>query len=203
MLPRFPESGNLESGNRNPEFWIQQRSNPDESRIQINSNRHRLRDRQSDHLSAARAGNVRCGQLVHRVLDTTVAYGHGHCLPSSCSLRREWTCADDVLAAVAILEDFDRKDQAHATHADRFRAAQALGAAGIAEQNRALRSAVALLVSEAPRDQVRLGFLASDVREAKTALGEWVRALNLTRGLLTGADENGVPIEVPGPIFVK
>ena len=50
---------------------------------------------------------------------------------------------------------------------------------------------------------MRLGFLASDVREAKTALGEWVRALNLTRGLLTGADENGVPIEVPGPIFVK
>ena len=115
----------------------------------------------------------------------------------------EWTCADDVLAAVAILEDFDRKDQAHATHADRFRAAQALGAAGIQEQNRALRSAVALLVSEAPTDQVRLGFLASDVREAKTALGEWVRALNLTRGLLTGADENGVPIEVPGPIFVN
>ena len=74
---------------------------------------------------------------------------------------------------------------------------------GSHEQNRALRSAVALLVSEAPRDQVRLGFLASDVREAKTALGEWVRALNLTRGLLTGADENGVPIEVPGPIFVK
>ena len=115
----------------------------------------------------------------------------------------DWTCADDVLAAVEILQEFDRKDQAHATHADRFRAAQALGAAGIAEQNRALRSAVALLVSEAPRDQVRLGFLASDVREAKTALGEWVRALNLTRGLLTGADENGVPIEVPGPIFVK
>ena len=30
-----------------------------ESRIQIDSNRHRLRDRQSDHLSAARAGDVR------------------------------------------------------------------------------------------------------------------------------------------------
>ena len=37
----------------------------------------------------------------------------------------DWTCADDVLAAVEILHEFDRKDQAHATHADRFRAAQA------------------------------------------------------------------------------
>lgn len=73
----------------------------------------------------------------------------------------------------------------------------------VSSQFAELRAATRALVRAAPTDGVRLGVLAGDAREATGALGEWVSALGLNRGMLTGADVDGVPVEVAGPIFVK
>lgn len=104
--------------------------------------------------------------------------------------------------AARVLSDFDTKDRGR-TAEDRFREAQALGTQGLEEERESLRAALRTLVEAAPAGGVQLGILALDSKEAVAALGEWTRGLGLNRGLLTGADVDGVPVEVPGPVFVK
>ncbi len=63
------------------------------------------------------------------------------------------------------------------------------------------RDAVRTLV--AASREVRLGIAAAQQSEAIKALGEWVRALDLTKGLLHGADVDGEMIEISGNVFIK
>ena len=65
----------------------------------------------------------------------------------------------------------------------------------------ALRDAV--LGAAAGAADVRLGVAAATQDAAVNALREWVGALSLPRGPLYGADVDGEPIDVPGPIFIK
>ena len=65
----------------------------------------------------------------------------------------------------------------------------------------ALQEAVRSVAAVAP--EVRLGISAGTQDEATAALREYVGALGLPRGPLFGADVDGEPIYVPGPIFVK
>ena len=63
------------------------------------------------------------------------------------------------------------------------------------------RTAVRLLASASR--EVRLGIAAAQQQEAVNSLGEWVRALDLTKGLLHGADVDGEPLEIIGNVFIK
>jgi len=63
------------------------------------------------------------------------------------------------------------------------------------------RTAVRLLASASR--EVRLGVAAAQQQEAVKSLGEWVRALDLTKGLLHGADVDGEPLEIIGNVFIK
>ena len=65
----------------------------------------------------------------------------------------------------------------------------------------ATQDAVRTLV--AASREVRLGIAAAQQSEAIKALGEWVRALDLTKGLLHGADVDGEAIEINGNVFIK
>jgi len=77
---------------------------------------------------------------------------------------------------------------------DRERGAQAADAGALAASVRSLAAA-------AP--EVRLGVSAATQGDATRALGAWVSALELKKGALYGADVDGVPVDVPGPVFVK
>ena len=50
-----------------------------------------------------------------------------------------------------------------------------------------------------------LGICAEDAGAGIAALKAWVSALKLPRGLLHGADEGGVPIDMDtfGPVYIK
>ena len=63
------------------------------------------------------------------------------------------------------------------------------------------RDAVRTLV--AASREVRLGIAAPQQSAAVKALKEWVQALELTKGLLHGADVDGKPLEIMGNVFIK
>ena len=63
------------------------------------------------------------------------------------------------------------------------------------------RDAVRTLV--AASREVRLGIAAPQQSAAVKALKEWVQALELTKGLLHGADVDGKPLEIIGNVFIK
>jgi hypothetical protein len=48
-----------------------------------------------------------------------------------------------------------------------------------------------------------LGICASSAEEGIATLKSWVAALDLPRGLLHGADKDGVPLEMSGGVYVK
>jgi hypothetical protein len=48
-----------------------------------------------------------------------------------------------------------------------------------------------------------LGICASSVEEGIATLKSWVTALELPRGLLHGADKDGVPVEITGGVYIK
>jgi len=48
-----------------------------------------------------------------------------------------------------------------------------------------------------------LGLCASDCTEGVKALQAWTNALGLPRRTLHGMDTDGVPTQLPGPVFIK
>ena len=74
-----------------------------------------------------------------------------------------------------------------------------------------LEDAVRLLNQEAARERsvdpiegrCMLGICASSTAEGIAALKTWVTVLELPRGLLHGMDENGVPLEIEGGVYIK
>ena len=48
-----------------------------------------------------------------------------------------------------------------------------------------------------------LGICASSTEEGIATLKSWVSALELPRGLLHGADKDGVPLEIEGGVYIK
>ena len=48
-----------------------------------------------------------------------------------------------------------------------------------------------------------LGICASSTEEGIATLKSWVTGLELPRGLLHGADEDGVPLEIEGGVYIK
>lgn len=48
-----------------------------------------------------------------------------------------------------------------------------------------------------------LGICASSTEEGINTLKSWVSALDLPRGLLHGADKDGVPLEIEGGVYIK
>jgi len=48
-----------------------------------------------------------------------------------------------------------------------------------------------------------LGICASSINEGIATLKSWVTTLELPRGLLHGADKDGVPLEFPGGVYIK
>mmetsp|Transcript_13615 Transcript_13615/g.49493 ORF Transcript_13615/g.49493 Transcript_13615/m.49493 type:complete len:250 (+) Transcript_13615:39-788(+) len=64
-----------------------------------------------------------------------------------------------------------------------------------------LRSAAIALASEA--SNVMLGICASSSDVGLKALKSWTYNLGLPKGLLHGMDNNGVPVPLAGPVFIK
>ena len=50
------------------------------------------------------------GSMVHRVLEKTVSYGHGLCLPSFSCLRRWLTSSADAAGVLPVVLHGDRED---------------------------------------------------------------------------------------------
>jgi Domain of unknown function (DUF1824) len=74
-----------------------------------------------------------------------------------------------------------------------------------------LPSAVKLLNEAAREERDRdsalgrcmLGICASSTEQGITALKSWVTGLALPRGLLHGADKDGVPLQIEGGVYIK
>lgn len=56
---------------------------------------------------------------------------------------------------------------------------------------------------ESTAGRVMLGICASSAQEGLATLKSWVSTLELPRGLLHGMDENGVPLELDGAVYIK
>jgi len=57
--------------------------------------------------------------------------------------------------------------------------------------------------ADASTGRCMLGICASSVEEGIATLKSWVSGLELPRGLLHGADKDGVPLEIPGAVYIK
>ena len=119
--------------------------------------------------------------------------------------RRQLT----ALEAEAVLSAYD-SDHMEATISGRGpgksslggRAANALQAQAAATLP--LREAVSILLADCHRyASIRLGITSPDTQLAVDALGTWVDALGLPRGLLYGADDEGQPLDLTGGAYLK
>lgn len=99
----------------------------------------------------------------------------------------QWATKKEVYEAAQLLKRYD--------------AARGVGDGDGDEDAASLSEATRALSAASP--EVRLGIAAGTQAEAIAALKEWVEALELPRGPLYGADVDGEPVEVPGPIFLK
>ena len=67
-----------------------------------------------------------------------------------------------------------------------------------------LREAVSTLLADCHKyASIRLGITSPDTQLAVDALGTWVDALGLPRGLLYGADDEGQPLDLTGGAYLK
>ena len=67
-----------------------------------------------------------------------------------------------------------------------------------------LREAVSILLADCHKyASIRLGITSPDTQLAVDALGTWVDALGLPRGLLYGADDEGQPLDLTGGAYLK
>lgn len=81
----------------------------------------------------------------------------------------------------------------------------------LAELRPALAPAVKLLADTAAAERnldstkgrCMLGICASSAEEGVATLKAWVTALQLPRGLLHGMDEDGVPLDLSGSVYIK
>ena len=114
-----------------------------------------------------------------------------------------------ALEAEAVLSAYD-SDHMEATISGRGpgksslggRAANALQAQAAATLP--LREAVSILLADCHKyASIRLGITSPDTQLAVDALGTWVDALGLPRGLLYGADDEGQPLDLTGGAYLK
>ena len=112
-----------------------------------------------------------------------------------------------ALEAEAVLSAYD-SDHMEATISGkssiggRGRAANALQAQAAATLP--LREAVSTLLADCHKyASIRLGITSPDTQLAVDALGTWVDALGLPRGLLYGADDEGQPLDLTGGAYLK
>ena len=114
-----------------------------------------------------------------------------------------------ALEAEAVLSAYD-SDHMEATISGRGpgksslggRAANALQAQAAATLP--LREAVRTLLGDCHKyASIRLGITSPDTQLAVDALGTWVDALGLPRGLLYGADDEGQPLDLTGGAYLK
>lgn len=57
--------------------------------------------------------------------------------------------------------------------------------------------------ADSTQGRCMLGICASSTEEGIMTLKSWVTALDLPRGLLHGADKDGVPLEIEGGVYIK
>jgi len=111
---------------------------------------------------------------------------------------------ETVQDATQVLEEFDKhfnkenfSGNALPEEAEKLRpllpqAIRVLEQAGLEERNQ-----------DSTQGRVMLGICASSVDEGIATLKSWVTNLGLPRGLLHGADEDGVPLEIKGGVYIK
>eukprot|EP00980_Cylindrotheca_fusiformis_P000166 scaffold26_cov117-Cylindrotheca_fusiformis.AAC.7 len=58
-------------------------------------------------------------------------------------------------------------------------------------------------IVDSTRGRCMLGICASSTEEGIATLKSWVSVLELPRGLLHGADKDGVPLEISGGVYIK
>lgn len=64
-------------------------------------------------------------------------------------------------------------------------------------------SAAAERAADSTQGRCMLGICASSTEEGIMTLKSWVTTLQLPRGLLHGADKDGVPLEIEGGVYIK
>jgi len=65
------------------------------------------------------------------------------------------------------------------------------------------QAALAERSQDSTQGRVMLGICASSTDEGIATLKSWVTSLELPRGLLHGADKDGVPLEIEGGVYIK
>ena len=112
---------------------------------------------------------------------------------------------EDVTEASRILTDWDRTAATNCTISENADYEGKIGIRStLLEAVRTLNSKAADERSLDPtQGRCMLGICASSTTEGISALKSWVTNLELPRGLLHGMDEDGVPLELNGCVYIK
>jgi Domain of unknown function (DUF1824) len=127
----------------------------------------------------------------------------------SCSVSREYrqfaVSVENVADASRILADWDRAATANSTVSENLSTNDKNGIRStLVEAVRTLsRKASDERSLDATRGRCMLGICASSAAVGIAALKSWVTNLELPRGLLHGMDEDGVPLELNGSVYIK
>lgn len=121
-------------------------------------------------------------------------------------LQETLALPDRTRAAESVLSDFDVRHRAAARNGFNGltggAAANAFACSLSLPERQKLRAALQAVLTGGC-NRLALGICAPTATEGYSVLQRWATALDLPRGVVHGMDKEGVPIEVPGAVYIK